>query len=192
MKYAERTPTMEPRSKLSTKEEQIAEKKLTFKEAEPSDSDQNLLIRNIQHLKSSNTEKIWLWLCSRLQRKEHWLKEVLLRFFCGLCHHLAPRQYGYPAELCGSQVIQCTKCLTSFGLAKLSLCLGKHPDRGLNKREIHFNSCHFGGLQSSQTSCGAFKAVVTLREDGGGEGVGRGCRVEQGGAELLLVLTEHI
>lgn len=93
------------------------------------------------------------------------IKRGSAALFCGRCHHLANCRRGHPAELCRSQVHK-KKCLTSFGLAKLNLCPGKLPNRGLNKREIHFNSCHFGGLQSSQGSCRALKAVVTLREAG--------------------------
>lgn len=175
MTFTTRTPTKQSSRELSTKEEQISQKKKFKKKSHfKSESLGNLLIRNIQRFKSSNTEKIWLWLDSRLQRKESWLKDYRPRFFffppffsfCGPCHHLANCQCGYPAEPSAQN------CLTSFSLAKLHLCPGKLPNRGLNKREIRFNSCHFGGLQSSQGSCRALKAVVTLREAGS-----KGCRM---------------
>lgn len=127
-----------------------------------SESVGNLLIRNIQCFKSGNTEKIWLWLNALLQRRERWLKEVQLRSF--FMSSFSQMPVWLPCWVVREPNAQ--KCLTSFGLAKLNLCPGKLPDWGLNKREIHFNSCHFGGIQSSQGSCKALKAVVTLREAG--------------------------
>lgn len=142
-----------------------------------SESAGNLLIRNIQCFKLGNTEKIWLWLDSRLQRKERWLKEVLLRFFfffffCSLCHHLGNCSV---ATLLSCARAKCTKMSYLIWFSQAELVSWQAPRRGLNKREIRFNSCHFGGLQSSQGSCRALKAVVTLREAGSW-----GCRMGGG------------
>lgn len=67
--------------------------------------------------------------------------------------------------------------------SKAELVSWQASERALNKRKIHLNSCHFGGLQSSQGSCRALKAVVTLREAGS-----LGCKIGQ--AREGVVLTD--
>lgn len=154
-----RKPTKESSSKLSTKEEQRDERNVTLK----SESLGNLLIRSIQCFKLSNRENVIMTRLLTLEKKA-----LIKRRFCYIFLWPVSSFSQLPAQLPCWVVREpsAQKCLTSFGLAMLNLCPGKLLDRGLNKREIRFNSCHFGGLQSSQGSCRALKAVVTLREAG--------------------------